>query len=57
MDILGKERPKELTSGKNSATHNPVFNTSGTKVAWLELEKEGYEADQYVFSLLFSNSP
>lgn len=46
VDIQGKEKPKELTSKKNAATHNPVFNTSGTKVAWLELNKDGSEADR-----------
>ncbi|VDC00715.1 unnamed protein product [Peniophora sp. CBMAI 1063] len=38
--------PRELTSGKQGATHNPVFDASGTKVAWLELEKDGHESDR-----------
>ncbi len=40
------EAPTELTSGKQGAIHSPVFNTQGTKVAWLELDEDGYEADR-----------
>jgi len=46
VDIEGDSAPKELTSGKQGATHSPVFNTAGTKVAWLELDKDGYESDR-----------
>ncbi|KAG2010138.1 dipeptidyl-peptidase 5 [Coprinopsis cinerea AmutBmut pab1-1] len=46
VDIEGVSSPKELTSGKQGATHSPVFSTSGTKVAWLELDKDGYESDR-----------
>ncbi|KAL0580657.1 Dipeptidyl-peptidase 5 [Marasmius crinis-equi] len=45
VDIAGG-KPQELTSGKQGATHNPVFNEAGTKVAWLELDEDGYEADR-----------
>ncbi|VDC00629.1 unnamed protein product [Peniophora sp. CBMAI 1063] len=38
--------PRELTSGKQGAMHNPVFDASGNKVAWLELEKDGHESDR-----------
>ncbi|KAL0961326.1 hypothetical protein HGRIS_006284 [Hohenbuehelia grisea] len=38
--------PKELTSGKQGATHSPVFDLWGSKVAWLEMDKDGYEADR-----------
>ena len=41
--------PRELTSGQQGATHNPVFDASGSKVAWLELEKDGHESDRYVY--------
>ncbi|KAL1760448.1 Alpha/Beta hydrolase protein [Schizophyllum commune] len=47
VDITGASEPKELTSGKQGATHSPVFSTDGTKVAWLELEEDGYEADKF----------
>ncbi|KAF8964345.1 Alpha/Beta hydrolase protein [Flammula alnicola] len=43
---VSNEAPIELTSGKQGATHSPVFNTQGTKVAWLELDDDGYEADR-----------
>jgi dipeptidyl aminopeptidase/acylaminoacyl peptidase len=46
VDITGASGPKELTSGKQGATHSPVFSTSGRKVAWLELDEDGYEADR-----------
>jgi hypothetical protein len=48
VPIFGGEKPIELTSGKQGATHGPVFNTKGTKVAWLELDEDGYESDRYV---------
>ncbi|KAF7298860.1 Dipeptidyl-peptidase 5 [Mycena indigotica] len=38
--------PKELTSGKQGATHSPVLNSDGSKAAWLELAEDGYEADK-----------
>ncbi|PPQ67717.1 hypothetical protein CVT25_009323 [Psilocybe cyanescens] len=47
VPIDGNEKPVELTSGTQGATHSPVFNTQGTKVAWLELDKDGYEADRH----------
>ncbi|KAH6912711.1 Alpha/Beta hydrolase protein [Coprinopsis sp. MPI-PUGE-AT-0042] len=46
VDIKGESPPKELTSGEQGATHNPVFNNAGNKVAWLELDKDGYESDR-----------
>ncbi|KAJ7189841.1 Alpha/Beta hydrolase protein [Mycena pura] len=38
--------PKELTSGKQAATHSPVLNSDATKAAWLELAEDGYESDK-----------
>ncbi|KAI8986222.1 alpha/beta-hydrolase [Trametes punicea] len=46
VDIEGKSSPKELTSGKQGATHNPVFNTAGDKAAWIELDQDGHESDR-----------
>ncbi|KII90539.1 hypothetical protein PLICRDRAFT_106263 [Plicaturopsis crispa FD-325 SS-3] len=46
VPIAGGEAPKELTSGKQGATHGPVFNKQGDKVAWIELDENGYEADR-----------
>lgn len=46
VDIMGRTQPRELTSGKQGATHNPVFSKQGDKVAWLELDKDGYESDR-----------
>ncbi|PPQ84495.1 hypothetical protein CVT26_003741 [Gymnopilus dilepis] len=46
VPINGSEKPVELTSGKQGATHNPVFNNQGNKVAWLELDEDGYESDR-----------
>ncbi|EJC98931.1 alpha/beta-hydrolase [Fomitiporia mediterranea MF3/22] len=46
VDLLGKGAPRELTSGNQGATHNPVFSHDGTKVAWTELDKDGYESDR-----------
>ncbi|KAI0670984.1 alpha/beta-hydrolase [Trametes maxima] len=46
VDINGKTSPKELTSGKQGATHAPVFNNAGDKVAWAELDQDGHESDR-----------
>ncbi|KAI0775548.1 alpha/beta-hydrolase [Trametes elegans] len=46
IDINGQGSPKELTSGEQGATHSPVFNTAGDKVAWAELDEDGYESDR-----------
>ncbi|KAF8158405.1 Alpha/Beta hydrolase protein [Crassisporium funariophilum] len=46
VPIDGREKPTELTSGKQGAVHSPVFNTKGDKVAWLQLDKDGYESDR-----------
>lgn len=50
VDFEGQHPPRELTSGKQGAVHSPVFNSQGTKVAWLELDKDGYESDRYILS-------
>ncbi|KIP05181.1 hypothetical protein PHLGIDRAFT_74637 [Phlebiopsis gigantea 11061_1 CR5-6] len=46
IDIEGKSEPEELTSGKQGATHGPVFSQQGDKVAWVELDLDGYESDR-----------
>ena len=46
VDVSGENKPRALTSGKQGATHGPVFSKKGTKVAWLELDKDGYESDR-----------
>lgn len=38
---------QELTSGAQGATSFPVFSHLGNKVAWLEMDKDGYYADRY----------
>ncbi|QRV92327.1 Prolyl oligopeptidase family [Ceratobasidium sp. AG-Ba] len=37
---------RELTSGIQGATHNPVFSKDGKKVAWTEMTRDGYESDR-----------
>ncbi|TCD62995.1 hypothetical protein EIP91_006154 [Steccherinum ochraceum] len=44
--IDGSSKPRELTSGKQGATHSPVLSKQSDKVAWLELDEDGYEADR-----------
>ncbi|KAI1793256.1 Alpha/Beta hydrolase protein [Ganoderma leucocontextum] len=46
VDIHGQSAPRELTSGKHGATHNPVFNAAGDKAAWTELDRDGHESDR-----------
>ena len=46
VDLKGKSKPRELTSGKQGATHAPVLNSQGDKVAWVELDLDGYESDR-----------
>ena len=48
VDFTGSQKPRELTSGKQGATRNPVFNAQGDKVAWVELDEDGYESDRLV---------
>ena len=48
VDLTGGQKPRELTSGKQGATRNPVFNAQGDKVAWVELDEDGYESDRSV---------
>ncbi|KAJ7600794.1 Alpha/Beta hydrolase protein [Mycena floridula] len=45
VNISGS-KPKELTSGKQGATHSPVLNAKSTLAAWLEMDEDGYEADR-----------
>jgi len=46
IDLENPSNRKELTSGKQGATRGPVFNAQGDKVAWVELDKDGYESDR-----------
>lgn len=46
VDIKGEHKPRELTSGKQGATHSPVLSAQGDRAAWLELDEDGYEADR-----------
>jgi hypothetical protein len=60
--MTGNQKPRELTSGKQGATHSPVFNAQGDKVAWTELDEDGYESDRLVTASglhtnFVSNSP
>jgi Tol biopolymer transport system component len=56
VDLNGG-KPRELTSGKQGATHSPVFNTQGDKVAWLELDEDGYESDRFHILYHFPDRP
>ena len=51
VDINGASPPREITTGKHGATHAPVFSSSGTKVAWLQQDEDGNEADRCVLLL------
>ena len=46
VGLDGQSKPRELTSGKQGATHAPVFNVQGDKVAWVELDLDGYDPDR-----------
>ncbi|KZT35118.1 alpha/beta-hydrolase [Sistotremastrum suecicum HHB10207 ss-3] len=52
VPLDASEAPKELTNGEQGATHNPVFSRDGSKVAWLEMAEDGYEADRQKIILL-----
>ena len=38
------------------ATHAPVFNSQGDKVAWLELDEDGYESDRLTDPYILQSS-
>ncbi|KDN41730.1 hypothetical protein RSAG8_07261, partial [Rhizoctonia solani AG-8 WAC10335] len=42
----GSDLTRELTSGIQGATHNPVLSKDGKKAAWAEMERDGYESDR-----------
>ncbi|KAJ1303239.1 hypothetical protein OPQ81_011437 [Rhizoctonia solani] len=42
----GSDLIRELTSGIQGATHNPVLSKDGKKAAWTEMERDGYESDR-----------
>jgi len=46
VPLKGDEKPIELTTGTQGATHGPIFSKQGDKVAWLELKKDTAEADR-----------
>ncbi|KAF7796251.1 hypothetical protein EIP86_007425 [Pleurotus ostreatoroseus] len=46
INLEGPSKPKELTSGKQGATHAPVLSEQGDKAAWVELDLDGYESDR-----------
>lgn len=48
VDFAAETKPRVLTSGEQGATHSPAFSHDGNKVAWLELDEDGYEADRRV---------
>lgn len=52
-DIKGEGYPKRLTTGKQGAASSPVIEIHETKVAWLEMDEDGYEADRFVRLLFF----
>ncbi|KAH8104705.1 alpha/beta-hydrolase [Cristinia sonorae] len=47
VSIDGSSKPRELTSGKQGATHAPTFTPQGDKAAWLELDNDGHESDRH----------
>ncbi|XP_006462767.1 hypothetical protein AGABI2DRAFT_193868 [Agaricus bisporus var. bisporus H97] len=46
VDIRGATKSRQLTSGKQGSTHNPVFNHQGDKVAWIEIDEDGIEGSR-----------
>lgn len=47
VDILGQSKPRLLSSGIKGATADPIFSKQGDKIAWTEMEEDGYESDRY----------
>ncbi len=43
---LASSKTTNLTSGMNGYDMDPVFSGDGKKMAWLSMEKEGFEADR-----------
>lgn len=42
----GSKTVELTTFGEHGATHAPVFNRQGDKVAWLQLDEDGHESDR-----------
>jgi len=45
-DLWASSEHSELTTGTQGATRNPVCQPDSGRVAWLELDKDGYEVDR-----------
>jgi dipeptidyl aminopeptidase/acylaminoacyl peptidase len=46
VPLKGSSKPVELTKGKHGATSSPVFSNDGKKVAWLQMDRDSFEADR-----------
>jgi dipeptidyl aminopeptidase/acylaminoacyl peptidase len=44
--IDGKDKPHIVTKGNAALATNPVFSPDGKQLAWLAMERPGYEADR-----------
>lgn len=46
MDLEGTSPPTKITHGKHGATSSPTFSPDGNQIAWLQMEKNGFESDR-----------
>jgi dipeptidyl aminopeptidase/acylaminoacyl peptidase len=42
----GSSSPAQLSTGKHGATASPAFSPDGKQVAWLQMDRDGFEADR-----------
>ena len=42
----GSSAPVKLTKGKHGATSSPAFSPDGKQLAWLQMDRDGFESDK-----------
>ena len=46
VPLKGGKEPVKITKGDHGITGSPAFNREGTKIAWWQMARDGYESDR-----------